>query len=164
VSSDLRLVPLRPVEIAGYIDDNTAAYVEELVEAGMDRDAARAKAQADHDHAFPGGVPAEGHHVFALHEDGRVVGRLWLGPAEGDGPGAWWVFDIEVVEAERGRGLGRTLMQLAEVEVGDRGGTSLGLNVFGANHAARSLYESLGYQPTSIRMRKPIEPPGGEPD
>jgi ribosomal protein S18 acetylase RimI-like enzyme len=45
-------------------------------------------------------------------------------------------------------------MELAEVEVARLGGTSIGLSVFGTNLRARRLYESLGYEPTSIRMRK----------
>jgi ribosomal protein S18 acetylase RimI-like enzyme len=33
----------------------------------------------------------------------------------------------------------------------------LGLHVFGHNHGARRLYDSLGFEPTSITMRKPLE-------
>ena len=72
-------------------------------------------------------------------------------------PDSWWVYDVEVDEQARGRGLGRRLMELAEVEVARLGGTSIGLSVFGTNSRARRLYESLGYEPTSIRMRKRLE-------
>jgi hypothetical protein len=34
--------------------------------------------------------------------------------------------------------------------------TSLGLNVHGQNTAARSLYDSLGYQVMTQQMRKPL--------
>jgi ribosomal protein S18 acetylase RimI-like enzyme len=56
----------------------------------------------------------------------------------------------------RGRGLGRRVIELVEVEVGRLGGTTLGLSVFGTNTRTRRLYESLGYEPTSIRMRKQL--------
>jgi ribosomal protein S18 acetylase RimI-like enzyme len=47
-------------------------------------------------------------------------------------------------------------MLLAEDEARKRGATELGLNVFGTNAVARHLYESLGYNPTSIRMAKKL--------
>lgn len=37
-----------------------------------------------------------------------------------------------------------------------RGAQSLGLNVFGFNSAARGLYESLGYEETSVKMKKSL--------
>jgi ribosomal protein S18 acetylase RimI-like enzyme len=61
-------------------------------------------------------------------------------------------YDVEVAEDARGRGLGRRLMERAEDEGHRRDGTALGLNVFGPNTRARRLYESLGYEPTSIRV------------
>lgn len=47
-------------------------------------------------------------------------------------------------------------MLLAESHVRSRGGSALALNVFGFNTAARTLYESLGYETTSLQMRKPL--------
>ena len=64
--------------------------------------------------------------------------------------------DVEIYEGHRRAGLGRQVMALAEDVVRARGGTTIGLNVFGYNTGARRLYEALGYQPTSIRMRKPL--------
>ena len=32
----------------------------------------------------------------------------------------------------------------------------LGLHVFGHNHGARRLYESLGFEPTSLTLRKTL--------
>lgn len=95
-------------------------------------------------------------------EDGVAAGALWIGPVEGqpEAPGAiaadWWVWEIEIAAASRGRGLGRAAMLLAEAEVLSAGGRTLGLNVFGGNAVARGLYESLGYGVTQVRMRKDL--------
>lgn len=38
-----------------------------------------------------------------------------------------------------------------------QGAHTLGLNVFGFNVAARNLYQSIGYEPTAIQMRKRLD-------
>lgn len=47
-------------------------------------------------------------------------------------------------------------MRLAEEQVLARGGDRLGLNVFGPNTVARSLYDSLGYRVTATNMSKDL--------
>lgn len=47
-------------------------------------------------------------------------------------------------------------MILAEGYARAHGGQALGLNVFGFNNTARRLYESLGYETISIKMRKTL--------
>jgi ribosomal protein S18 acetylase RimI-like enzyme len=56
----------------------------------------------------------------------------------------------------RGRGFGRAAMVLAEQEARRGGARRLGLNVFGTNTVARSLYESLGYEITELQMSKEL--------
>jgi ribosomal protein S18 acetylase RimI-like enzyme len=50
------------------------------------------------------------------------------------------------------------LLHAAEREVQNRGGNSIGLNVFSANVVALRLYESCGYEITSLNMRKLLGP------
>jgi ribosomal protein S18 acetylase RimI-like enzyme len=45
-------------------------------------------------------------------------------------------------------------MEAVETYVRKHGGNSVGLNVFGFNTVARSLYESLGYITQNIGMKK----------
>ncbi|PPF38971.1 hypothetical protein C5B93_06100 [Rathayibacter sp. AY1A2] len=88
---------------------------------------------------------------------GRPRGRVALArPAPERTRGVGYVWDVQIDAAERGSGLGRAAMLLAESHVRSRGGSALALNVFGFNTAARALYESLGYETTSLQMRKPL--------
>jgi ribosomal protein S18 acetylase RimI-like enzyme len=84
---------------------------------------------------------------------GEVVGLVWVGPAPA-GRAGWWIYDIEVVPAHRGRGYGRALLEAAEREAQRRGGDSIGLNVFSGNDVALGMYESSGYQVAAIQMQK----------
>jgi ribosomal protein S18 acetylase RimI-like enzyme len=92
--------------------------------------------------------------------EGAVVGHVWLAMRpKGTPPGHAWIYDIEVAAAQRGRGLGRRLLAAAEAEASRHGATSIGLNVFGTNRAARGLYETSGYQIKTLQMRKDLTAP-----
>jgi ribosomal protein S18 acetylase RimI-like enzyme len=65
-----------------------------------------------------------------------------------------YLYEIEIDEAERGRGLGRAAMEAFEREAARRGLAELELNVFGGNTVARSLYQSLGWRETAVHMAK----------
>ena len=84
------------------------------------------------------------------------MGLVWVGPAPQQRAG-WWIYDIEVVDDQRGRGYGRALLGAAEREVLVRDGDSIRLNVFGAN-AAAGLIESTGYEVAALLMRKRLTP------
>ena len=105
---------------------------------------------------FPDGRPAEGHVVFQVVDGDEVVGALWIGLLDPSEPSHWWVYDIEIDEPHRGKGHGRAAMRLAEEEARARGGVRLGLNVFGPNTVARSLYDSLGYRVAATNMTKEL--------
>jgi ribosomal protein S18 acetylase RimI-like enzyme len=84
------------------------------------------------------------------------VGVLWLGLSYPRDDSVW-IYDIEVDAEHRGKGFGRLLLAAAEEEARRAGATAMGLQVFGANAVARGLYESAGYEPVSIVMRKPLD-------
>jgi ribosomal protein S18 acetylase RimI-like enzyme len=95
--------------------------------------------------------------LTALNETGISIGYLWIGlQRRGGAPGEAWIYDIELYEEFRGKGYGRALLLLAEQEVRKHGVKKLGLNVFGNNQVARNLYESAGYEITSMQMAKEL--------
>ncbi len=131
-------------------------YVDGRVEAGQEREEARAQAESQHATLFPGGVPAEGQHLMHVLDGEDVVGLLWMGRPLSSSATTWFVYFVEVDEARRGRGLGRVAMELAEQWTREHGGSRIGLNVFGPNAVARGLYDSLGYQVMATAMFKDV--------
>lgn len=132
------------------------SYIADRVAAGQDEAGAREQSEQQFAALFPDGAPGEGQFVMHVVEGDAVVGLLWMGKPFGSPPGTWWVFDVEIDAAHRGRGLGRAAMELAEAWTRERGGTRVGLNVFGPNVVARSLYDSLGYQVLATSMYKDL--------
>jgi ribosomal protein S18 acetylase RimI-like enzyme len=149
------LRPLTATEAETFAASRLAAYIDERIGAGERPAEARRIAEQQHGVAFPGGRPARGHYVYFVVDDtDEVIGSVWIGPRTPGNDKDYWVWDIEIAEPARGRGLGRAAMVLGQDEARARGATTLGLNVFGANTVARALYESLGYETTSLQMRK----------
>ena len=63
------------------------------------------------------------------------------------------VEDLGVDKEHRRAGIGRRLMDEALAQARSKGLDAVELNVFAFNEGAISLYQSLGYQTTSLRMR-----------
>jgi GNAT superfamily N-acetyltransferase len=61
---------------------------------------------------------------------------------------------LAVTEQAGGKGVGSALMRAAEAWARDQGYDRLTLTVFDANHAARAVYEHLGYVPETLRYVK----------
>jgi GNAT superfamily N-acetyltransferase len=61
---------------------------------------------------------------------------------------------LVVVEAAAGKGVGGALMRAAEAWAKEQGYRKLTLTVFGANGAARAVYDHLGYAPETLRYVK----------
>jgi GNAT superfamily N-acetyltransferase len=153
----LRSVP--PERLPAWIRRSADEYARDLVALGRPAADAQRVAEQEMAESFPQGHPRPGHAVLDVLDDaGTPVGYLWIGPADGDDPGAWWVWDVLVDDEHRGRGLGRATMLLAEGYAVARGAHTLGLSVFGFNVAARRLYESLGYGTTTVKMAKRLGP------
>ena len=150
----LTLEPMDPSRLRPWYDACQVEYLEDLIRSGKTPEQAREKADEPFEECFPHGVPAPGHLVLDIVHDGERVGYVWIGRQSNGGPGDWWLWDLAIDEPHRGHGLGRAALVLAEVEAQAHGATTLGLNVFGFNTAARALYESLGYGTMALQMTK----------
>lgn len=96
-------------------------------------------------------------------QDGRIVGMIWVAvllvpenptPLRPRRHGQ--VYDLYVEPDVRRTGLARALMTAAERWVAAQGVDSLELNVAGFNTTALRLYEALGYDVITRRMRKQL--------
>jgi ribosomal protein S18 acetylase RimI-like enzyme len=153
----LSVRPLADDEVTAYLEGAVDRYAAQRMQSGEPEDLARTIATEQTGALFPNGKASPDHLLYRLlDENGAEVGMLWIGPHDQARPASWWVWYVEIDEPHRGRGFGRAAMQLAEVEARAHGANELGLNVFGGNVVARSLYESLGYETTAVNMRKEL--------
>jgi GNAT superfamily N-acetyltransferase len=90
---------------------------------------------------------------------GVVGGHLRPKPTGGmtryDGP-LVYIGDLVVTTAYRRHGIGRQLMQCLENWARERGAATLSLCVHDRNASARALYQSEGFRPVNVEMRKDL--------
>ena len=142
LAARVAVVAMTEDELAAYRSGAVESYARSREEAGESAALARARSEESLAEMFPDGRPAPGHHLFSVREDGERAGVLWVCERW---PAQAFVYDVEVDEAFRGRGLGAAAMVHAALWTRERGLAWLGLNVFGPNTHARALYERLGY-------------------
>lgn len=149
--------PMTPEEFEAWTVAEVESYARELVEAsGIELGEARRRSAEETAALLPQGLETEGAQLLrVLDASGRPVGMLWLG-AHPRRPGAGWVYDLVIDEAQRGSGHGRAAMLAAEERARVQGWNALSLNVFGRNTVARRLYESLDFEIDSIAMTKEL--------
>ena len=152
------LRPMLPDEFVTYLDWAIDDYAAELERNGKATgEAAQVASRASYDSLLPDGLATLGHTLLVAMDPngGERVGVLWFGPSTDD-PAMAWIYDIMVDEEKRGRGWGRAIMRAFEGEARARGFARAGLNVYGDNHVARRLYESLGYVETARQLHKEL--------
>lgn len=101
------------------------------------------------------GFATPGHRFWKVIEPGgAVVGSLWV--MIDDAQRRAFIYDIEIDEAQRGRGYGEATMRALEEELRPTDITHIALNVFAQNTTARALYDKLGYRVAATYMHKRI--------
>ena len=152
--AELHLRPMTEPEFDEYLPHTISNYADSHLAAGSwSKEEAEQRAAADAANLLPAGFATE-NMLFYMAEagDGEIVGWVWLCLRS---PLAW-IFDIEVVADQRGKGYGRALLDAAEAELRSRGIPAVALQVFGPNVAAQRLYATSGYQLISQQMRKEL--------
>jgi GNAT superfamily N-acetyltransferase len=142
LASRVEIVPMSDLDVADYRAVAVTSYARSREEAGESAELARRTSEASFDELLPGGRPGPGHQLFTIRHAGQRAGVLWVCRRW---PTQAWVYDVEVDPAWRGHGLGAAAMVHAARWTRGAGVPWLGLNVFGPNTHARSLYERLGY-------------------
>ena len=154
----LRLAPMTEDEFAAYLARAVRSYADAHTRAGdVEPEEALERAQKDYDQLLPEGLRSKNQHLFTLaHETLGAIGLVWFELKERREKKSAYLYDIEIRESLRGQGFGRRALELVEDKLRELGVHSVGLNVFGYNHAARALYEKMGYQITGMGMKKEL--------
>lgn len=151
----VQLRPMTPAEFESWQETDIRKFARAKADStGRDYAEVLAEAQEQRERWLPEGLTSPGHWLSRICTgDGTPVGVLWLGPHPTEQQAAY-IYDIEVEEAQRGRGLGSAALRAAEDLAREAGLGAIGLNVFGTNAVARRVYARAGYQLVSSQMRK----------
>ncbi len=153
----VRFVPFTEADFQAWLVQAIPAFALTNVEDGRWSLAESiVKSQEAHAALLPQGLATPGQFFVHLHDagSGARVGMLWWAEAPKGGSLEAYVYSLEIDESARRRGHARAALAELERVACEHGVQQLGLHVFGHNHGARRLYESMGFEPTSITLRK----------
>jgi ribosomal protein S18 acetylase RimI-like enzyme len=144
LAEGLRARALTEEEFQAWHEAEIRGYASDMVDSGsMPAERALEEAARQSHALLSDGLATPGHSWALIEAEGHAVATVWVGHL--NYPGLSWVYGVESDPARRGRGYGRAAMLAGEGLALAAGNPALGLNVFGHNTIATSLYNSLGY-------------------
>jgi RimJ/RimL family protein N-acetyltransferase len=155
-----RLTPMDPIDYEAFLEEAIVDYADDKVRVGnWQSDEALERSRREFANLLPQGTATPNNHLWMIEdsESATKVGILWLGVQERNGKRDGFVYDVRVFEPYRRRGYASGAFLALEDKARELGLASIGLHVFGDNHAARALYQKLGYVETNVNMRKMVE-------
>jgi ribosomal protein S18 acetylase RimI-like enzyme len=154
----LKIRPMTEPEYLAWREYSGKNYAAEKEKEGLSPEDARAESEKSFARHLPQGRDTPNYYLYTVVAAGseEQVGILWWGVQKQGSKSVAWIYDIEMQPAHRGKGYGRATMELAQADAKAKGYDRLGLHVFGHNKAARSLYESLGFEATNVVMYKDL--------
>jgi ribosomal protein S18 acetylase RimI-like enzyme len=153
----VRFVPFDEPHFEAWLIQAIPAYALTQVEDGRWNLAESIdKSREAHAALLPQGLATASHSFMRLRAVGEDddVGFLWWAEVESGGATGAYVYGVEIEEGARRRGFARAAFLELERVARGRGLRFVSLHVFGHNHGARRLYEALGFEPTSLTLRK----------
>ena len=152
-----KLIPMTQPEYEVYLTHLIPDYAADNVRAGYwDESEALEKARQQTESLLPQGLQTKDHYIYTLVDGEQTVGMIWLRAQLDRAVKSGFIFDVMVDEKFRGKGYGRQLMSLIEEKARELDLKSIGLHVFAYNKVAKNLYESLGYEISSLNMIKKL--------
>jgi ribosomal protein S18 acetylase RimI-like enzyme len=144
-TSSVRLVDATEAEAEQILGRTRARGLAALIATGSTEDDARTLIREQHAKLLPDGVATPAHRfVWICSPTGERFGECWFGPLFGSDTD-YYVFDIELDEAHRGRGLGQDTMVAVAAVCRSRGAGRLGLSVASDNARAMAAYRAVGF-------------------
>lgn len=153
----VRLREMTDAEFTEFSRHSLDQYAREKTKAeGHSESEGRKIAEDQWQSLLPQGRTTPDHYFYVAEHEGAAIGHAWIALRKKALGTLAFVYDIELREEVRGRGLGRATMLALESQAAALGAIKMGLHVFGHNERARALYESLGYTPTNVVMEKSL--------
>ena len=151
-----KLIPMTQAEYDAFLERSIPEYAADHVRAGnWTESESLEKSRKEFEDLLPHGLNSEDNHLYTLVDGEEAVGMIWM-KVKRQPSISGFIYDVFIEERFRGKGYGKSLMLLLEEKAREMGLRSMELHVFGSNHVARKLYETIGYEITNVLMRKTL--------
>ena len=151
-----KLIPMTQAEFEVFLEREIPDYAAEHVRAGnWTESESLEKSHKEFESLLPQGLKTDDNFLYTLADGEEAVGMIWM-KVKTQPSKSGFIYDVFVGEKFRGKGYGKSLMLLLEEKAREMELKSLELHVFGSNHVARKLYETIGYETTNVLMSKKL--------
>ena len=146
-----------PDRFEAWSQQSVRAYAEENVKSGRwDDSEAMERSEREFMEQLPDGLATPDHFMFELFFESEYIGYIWVFINPGAAVPSAFIYDIEIVAEQRGKGFGKATMRALEPWCKALNLKRIALNVFAFNTTAIELYQGMGYQTTNFSMQKDI--------
>ena len=155
----VKLEPMSEEEFVEWRGSHSKDYADEKVKSGAwSPEEAPRLADEEYTRLLPKGLRTADNFLYTSVDDatGEKVGHIWFTKMTYGGQTFAFVYDLIIFDQFRRKGFGEATMRALEEKVREQGLDSIALHVFGHNHAAKALYEKIGYEITDLNMQKKI--------
>ena len=143
-------------EFEAFLERSIPEYAAEHVRAGnWIESESLEKSRKEFEKLLPQGLNSVDNFLYTLYDGEEAVGMIWMKIRDHRSKSGF-IYDAFIDERFRGKGYGKSLMLLLEEKAREMELNSLELHVFGSNHVARKLYETIDYKVTSVNMSKKL--------
>lgn len=141
-------------EFNEYLLDKEKRFAETLAEHTfeVDTESAEVRAKKQLQGYLPNGFYTEQHEFFHIMMHDEQCGYVWIKVNESKKSA--FLYEIYIVDEFRSNGIGTKVMEDIEEYLSKNEILFFKLHVFGTNHKAIKLYETLGFQIAGINMYK----------
>ena len=155
----VKLEPMSEDEFSEWRENHSQDYAEEKIKSGAwSAEEAPRLADEEYTRLLPQGLQTADNFLYTAVDEAtsEKVGHIWFTKMTYGGQTFAFVYDLIIFDEFRRRGYGEATMLALEEKVREQGLDSIGLHVFGHNHAAKALYEKIGYEITDLNMQKKL--------
>jgi ribosomal protein S18 acetylase RimI-like enzyme len=143
-------------EFDAFLERTIPEYAADHVRAGnWTEEESLERSRKEFEDLLPRGLKTEDNFLYSLVDGNEAVGLIWM-KVKTHPSKSGFIYDVFVEERFRGKGYGKSLMLLLEEKAREMELGSLELHVFGSNHVARKLYETIGFETTNVLMKKTL--------
>ncbi len=155
----IELRKMTDIELFNF-NDLCIAELSEVFSLNMLEDDAKKKAEGEQYSLLPEGVNTTDHFLFTITQDRINIGSIWFAKLEKKQKYIAFIFYVGIDENLRGKGFGRTAMEIVEAEIKKIGLNTIRLHVLKNNSAAIKMYKKLSYTIYTDYEKYDIDDPG----
>lgn len=155
----IELMPMTEAEYQSYLRYSIENFANEKAKSeGYSSKDALELANASFSALLPQGLKSPDQHLFSIFDNAsqQNIGIMWFAHKKGPPHEHAFIYDFEIHENMRGKGLGAKALASLDKMLISMGIKTVKLHVFGHNKTAYSLYKKMGFHTTNLNMSKSL--------